>query len=188
MTADTLFDHDTLHQALGLLDRALSRRRVVADVFLYGGAAMLLAYDAERSTRDVDSVFRPDGPVLEAAREVADQLGLPAGWLNQQASSYLPRQAALEPETAFDRPVYDGANLRVSALAPRLLLAMKVYASRPSDIGDIGVLAARLGLVDVEEVVALALRTYDDQPLPVRCRPAVAEALAAAPGSPDEQI
>jgi len=50
------------------------RRGVVADVFIVGGAAMALAYDATRVTRDVDSLFVPHGVVLEEARNVAQEL------------------------------------------------------------------------------------------------------------------
>ena len=35
----------------------LARRGVVADVFIVGGAAMALAYDVTRVTRDVDALF-----------------------------------------------------------------------------------------------------------------------------------
>ena len=45
--------------------------------FVVGGAAMALAYDAARVTRDVDAAFKPHGIVLEEARNVADDLGLP---------------------------------------------------------------------------------------------------------------
>jgi hypothetical protein len=34
-------------------------------------------YDAARVTRDVDAAFKPHGIVLEEARKVADDLGLP---------------------------------------------------------------------------------------------------------------
>jgi len=51
---------------------------------------MALAYDAARVTRDVDAVFKPHGIVLEEARKVADDLGLPYWWLNEQASVYSP--------------------------------------------------------------------------------------------------
>ena len=50
---------------------------------------MALAYDAARVTRDVDAVFKPHGIVLEEARNVADALGLPNWWLNEQASVYM---------------------------------------------------------------------------------------------------
>jgi len=36
-------------------------RGVVADVFVVGGAAMALAYDATRVTRDIDATFVPHG-------------------------------------------------------------------------------------------------------------------------------
>jgi hypothetical protein len=39
--------------------------------------ALALAYDAARVTRDVDAVFKPDGIVLDEARQVADHPGLP---------------------------------------------------------------------------------------------------------------
>src|SRR5208283_3240902 len=72
-----------------LLGERLARRGVVADVFVVGGAAMALAYDAARVTRDVDAVFKPHGIVLEEVKNVADDLGLPHWWLNEQASVYI---------------------------------------------------------------------------------------------------
>jgi hypothetical protein len=67
----------------------LARRGVVADVFVVDGAAMALAYDATRVTRDIDATFVPHGVVIEEARHVADDLGLPYWWLNEQASIYI---------------------------------------------------------------------------------------------------
>ena len=52
---------------LSPLGERLVRRGVVADVFVVGGAAMALAYDAARVTRDVDAVFKPHGIVPEEA-------------------------------------------------------------------------------------------------------------------------
>jgi hypothetical protein len=34
-------------------------------------------------------VFKPHGIVLEEARIIADELGLPPWWLNEQASAYV---------------------------------------------------------------------------------------------------
>lgn len=39
----------------------LGRRGAKADLFLVGGAALALVYDAARSTRDLDAVFLPTG-------------------------------------------------------------------------------------------------------------------------------
>jgi hypothetical protein len=62
----------------------------VADVFIVGGAAMALAYDATRVTRDVDAMFKPHRIVHEEAMQVGKDLGLPRWWLNEQASTTSP--------------------------------------------------------------------------------------------------
>lgn len=49
---------------------------------------MALAYDARRVTRDIDAFFEPHGVVIEEAWAVADELGLPRWWLNEQVSAY----------------------------------------------------------------------------------------------------
>src|SRR5450432_362944 len=78
-----------LERAFTALGERPARRGVVADIFIVGGAAMALAYDAARVTRDVDAMFVPHGIVLEEAKRVADDLGLPRWWLNEQASVYI---------------------------------------------------------------------------------------------------
>ncbi len=72
---DVLLGRAELERAFTALGQRLARRGVVADVFVAGGAAMALAYDAARATRDVDARFVPHGVVLEEARQVA-QVGL----------------------------------------------------------------------------------------------------------------
>lgn len=86
---------------------------------------MALAYDARRATRDIDAVFRPHGAVLEEARAVAAELGLPPWWLNEQASAYVAPGGDPDAARVFDHP-----GLRVSAASPEHLLAMKVLAAR----------------------------------------------------------
>ena len=74
---DVLLGRAEIERAFRALGERLARRGVLADVFVVGGAAMALAYDAARVTRDVDAMFMPHGIVLEEARKVADDLGLP---------------------------------------------------------------------------------------------------------------
>ena len=62
---------------------------------------MALAYDAARVTRDVDAVFKPHGIVLEEARKVADDLGLPYWWLNEPASGCI---SGKDPAPVRDPP------------------------------------------------------------------------------------
>lgn len=93
-----------LERAFTALGERMVRRGVVADVFVVGGAAMALAYDATRVTRDVDSLFIPHGVVLEEARNVAQDLGLPAWWLNEQASVYISGKDDPGRRRVFDHP------------------------------------------------------------------------------------
>lgn len=105
-----LLDRVQLERAFTALGERMVRRGVVADVFVVGGAAMALAYDATRVTRDVDSLFVPHGVVLEEARNVAPDLGLPEWWLNEQASVYISGK-----DDPGRRRVFDHPGLRVTA-------------------------------------------------------------------------
>jgi len=116
---DVLLGRAEIERAFTALGERLVRRGVVADVFVVGGAAMALAYDAARVTRDVDAVFKPHGIVLDEARKVADDLGLPYWWLNQQASVYISGK-----EDASKRRVFDHPGLRVMAASPAHVFAM----------------------------------------------------------------
>lgn len=60
-----LLDRPAIEQAFRRLGDRLARRGVVADIYVFGGAAVALAYDARRSTRDIDAVFEPHGLVVE---------------------------------------------------------------------------------------------------------------------------
>jgi hypothetical protein len=80
---DVLFGRAEMERAFTALGERLARRGVVADVFVAGGAAMALAYDATRVARDIDATFVPHGVVIDEARHVADDLGLPYWWLNE---------------------------------------------------------------------------------------------------------
>src|SRR5215469_16280815 len=56
-----LLDRDAINEAFRRLGERLARRGLIADVYVFGGAAMALAYDARRATRDIDAVFEPHG-------------------------------------------------------------------------------------------------------------------------------
>jgi hypothetical protein len=49
-----LLDRAAIQEAFRRLGDRLVRRGVVADIYVICGAAMALAYDARRSTRDID--------------------------------------------------------------------------------------------------------------------------------------
>ena len=75
-----LLDRAGIEEAFRRLGDRLARRGVVADLYVFGGAAMALAYDSRRATRDVDALFKPHGIVLEEALAVAAELGSGSSW------------------------------------------------------------------------------------------------------------
>ena len=75
---DVFLGRAELERAFAALGEHLASRDVIADVFVVGGAAMALAYDAKRVTRDVDARFVPHDIVLAEARRVAAEARIPA--------------------------------------------------------------------------------------------------------------
>jgi predicted nucleotidyltransferase len=162
---DPLLDRSAIERAFRRLGDRLARRGVVADIYIIGGAAMALAYDARRATRDIDAVFQPHGVVLEEAQAVASELGLPRWWLNEQASVYVAPGGDAAAPRVFDHP-----GLRVSAASPEHLLAMKVLAARRRDAEDIRYLVKHLHLTTADEVLALSAEVFPDEEIPARAR------------------
>lgn len=148
-------------EALTAVGRLLHRRGIEGELYAVGGAAIALALDARRSTRDVDAVFEPKQAIYEAAAQVADELGLPPGWLNDAVKGFL---AGPDPEAA---PVLEVPGLRCLAASPRMLLALKVLAHRiGEDEGDVRLLAGELGLAGADEILALVEEVFGDRLTP----------------------
>ncbi len=72
-----------------LSDR-LAASGVHAQLFVVGGAAMALAYEQGRLTRDVDALFVPAPQVRQAAEAIGVAHGLEPDWLNDAAKGFCP--------------------------------------------------------------------------------------------------
>jgi len=124
------------------------------DLLVVGGAAMALAYDTRRTTRDVDGVFQPKQRVYEAAEVVARRHDLEPGWLNDAAKALVPPGTEVGAHVVLDVP-----GLTVSVPAPEKLLALKVAAARVDrDADDILHLARLCGLTSPQEILDLTER------------------------------
>jgi predicted nucleotidyltransferase len=165
MNDDGLLGRAELERAFAALGDRLVRRGVVADLFIVGGAAMALAYDANRVTRDVDATFVPHGVVLEEARSVAEAMGLPPWWLNEQASAYVSAEKDDGKREVFDHP-----GIRVMAASPEHVFAMKAFAARSRDEEDLRTLAELIGITTTNAAIDLCERFFPTEPLPPRSR------------------
>jgi Nucleotidyltransferase of unknown function (DUF6036) len=139
------------------LAEVIAERGIRGDLFVVGGAAMAVAYQARTATKDVDAVFAPKTELYSAAEVVAGELGLPDGWLNDAVKAFVTRA---DPEAI---PVLDRPSLRVTVASPRYLLAMKLLAGRPEqDADDIRFLAGLLRLTTSDEVLEVVTSVYPE--------------------------
>ena len=151
-------DRNEILAALTALAAALDARGLTGEMYVVGGAAIAIAYDARRSTRDIDAVFEPKIAIYEVAAEVGGRLGLPVGWLNDAVKGFL------EGGDPHATPVVELPGLRCLAASPRILLALKVLAHRVGeDEDDVRLLARELGLRTPAEVLAVAEDLYVDR-------------------------
>lgn len=155
-----------LRAALSELAERLRARGATGRIYIVGGAAMALAYDSDKLTRDIDAaIIEGHGSVIEAVRDIARARGWPSTWLNEQATPYLPTAPDRHSNVVFDHPA-----LKVMAASPEHLLAMKVRAARSSDVTDVRQLLARTGLSDAGQVEALVESVFPDERLGERQR------------------
>ena len=140
-----------LTELLEALSERLRRRRTVARIYVIGGACMALAYGRGRSTEDVDArIDTGHGALTEAAREIARERGLAENWLNEQATSAIPRTPDRRAQTLYESP-----NLVVTGASAEYLLAMKLEAARDKDVEDIAYLLERLHIGDSDQALKI---------------------------------
>jgi hypothetical protein len=127
--------------ALNALSVELTQSSEPCEVFVVGGAAVVLLYDARESTKDVDAFTLASSRKAElakAADRVADLFDLPRDWLNDAAKGFVH---GLSP----GQMILDTPTLRVRALSTAQLLAMKISAWRDDiDIEDANLLLGHL--------------------------------------------
>lgn len=141
----TCLGREDIRALLDDLSRELAARGARAELFLVGGAALAVAYDATRAPRDLDAVFVPSEVVRKAAA-VAEREGLAEDRLNDAVKGFLPR-----PDPDAQR-FYSSDSLIVDVASPRYLLAMKLFAARAEiDADDIILLYRQLGFTTVDQ-------------------------------------
>ena len=153
-------DAGAIHELLVDLDAELAARGARGEIFLVDGAAIALAYDTRRATRDLDAVFAPTDVVRDAARTVGMRHNLVEGWLNDAVKGFLPGR---DPDSSR---YYEGPALTVDVGSARYLLAMKLFASRVEyDADDIALLYRQLGFTTVAQGLDLVSAAYEGRPI-----------------------
>ena len=154
------------------LSRELRFQGARAQIYIVGGAAMSLAFSRERTTKDVDArIDTGHSRLTEAVRTVGRRHGLGDSWLNEQATTTIPRGGDARAQTLYQSPY-----LTVTGASARHLLAMKLLAARGTDRADIAVLCEHLGLESPEDGIRIYKELFPEEHVKPRAR----EALEAA--------
>ena len=147
-------DKATILEALNLLNSRLAERKISGEICIFGGTAMVLAFSARVSTKDVDALFHPASEIREIAKDVGEELHLPSDWLNDGVKGFV---SSAHQVTTQNMPQF--SNLVVTMPVPEYLLAMKCMAARiahspnePDDVKDIKFLIKYLKLRSPQEV------------------------------------
>jgi hypothetical protein len=158
-----------IEAALARLSALAAAEGVRLEMTLYGGALMMLAYDARDSTKDVDAIVHPPEVARRLVAKVAAERGLPEDWLNDDVKLYVStREAKNELVIANVAP----AGLHVTRPTAKYLLAMKVMACRKplpgyaGDWGDIAILLRVARLRKLEEIRSAVDAFFPDTALP----------------------
>lgn len=148
-----LLTKSTILSAFADIARKLRERTADGEMYVVGGAAVALAYDKTRLTRDVDARLDAErNALLDAATEVAADRGWDRTWLNEEPWSFIPTEA-----DSGETKVFEQSGLVVRAASPRRLIAMKMLAGRPQDVYDMALLLPlEPDLCTEEDLITLA--------------------------------
>ncbi len=80
-------DRSSLILALKELGKHALEESVELEICIYGGSAMLLAYDSRNATKDIDAICKPREIAKSLASKVARKLDLHEDWLKRSSHS-----------------------------------------------------------------------------------------------------
>ncbi len=156
--------------ALEELSSRLGKHGVRGEICIFGGAAMILAFQSRQSTRDIDAVFAPTKMVRQLAEEIGRENGYAEGWFNDGVKGFLSSHHKI---TAAGLPQFD--YLQVTMPVPEYLFAMKCMASRvglegSQDEADARFLIRHMGITNKEEAFNLLELYYPSSIIPPRVK------------------
>jgi hypothetical protein len=128
----TALDRAKIEEAFRLMGQYLLDRKVLGEIVVYGGSAILLQFEWRKMSMDVDArIVSPGnhGLVVEAMHHAANRLGLLSSWLSESVTMYA-RQGEERADYVFvgTYPSAERFGLRVMAAKPSYILAMKLAA------------------------------------------------------------
>ena len=172
-----IFTRRKIIQLLKLLSQELEKRELKGEILIVGGSAMVIAFKARITTKDIDAIFEPKSKIYEISKEIAKNQDLPEDWLNDAVKGFMSDKA--EYNTFLDLPA-----LKVYIPIPGYLFAMKAISMRimpeSSDIEDLKLLIKIVKIKTVEEGIDIIKKYYPEKLIPQRTYYALDELINTA--------
>ena len=152
-------------EGLVRLSELAAQEEVCLEMSIYGGAVMMLAYDARQTTKDVDAIIRPPEVGRRLAHKVAQERGWNDDWINDDVKQFV---SSVETRSVWTPPGLRTSAIKFSRPTAKYLLAMKVMACRKplpgylGDEGDIAFLLKKMAIRSVPEVEQIVEQYFPD--------------------------
>jgi hypothetical protein len=159
-------NRERILEALAEMDRRLAAKGMRAEVCLFGGAVMILAFQSRQTTKDIDAIFAPTNEIRELARQIGEEKGYDSAWFNDGVKGFVSGHGEY---TTAGLPQFQ--NLKLTMPVPSYLLAMKCMAARvgipnAADVQDVKFLTRHLGLNSPALVLDVVARYYPKNQIP----------------------
>ncbi len=171
LTPEYKLSKKTILRALEALSDYFKQHGAQGEICIFGGTAMLLAFDAREMTRDVDAIFQPSELFRDAAKKIGETHDLPEHWLNDGVKGFV---SAAGDFTSEGLPQF--SHLRITRPTAEYLLAMKCLAARDSGYGtdgdkkDVKTLIHHLELKTSEEIFGVVEKYYPRTQITVKTK------------------
>jgi hypothetical protein len=163
------FDRPALEQAFARIGRRALEAGKLVEIAIDGGSALVLTLPARVATKDVDAIFEKDAAwIRHVAAEIGEELGWPAGWLNDAVKRFLSVRDEESDARRLHKayPSERDPGLRVFVASAHYLFAMKCLAMRIGGIeeiqdrADIEAPAQHLGIRDAAAAMEVVSEYY----------------------------
>ena len=141
---------------LKILNKKLKQKGIKGQIGLFDGTVMCLAFNARKSTKDIDAIFKPKEQIYNFAKEIAYEQNLPENWLNDSVKGFLSDNNQM-------KVFKNMSHLTIYIPSPEYMLAMKCISARlegSTDVEDVIFLINHLNIKSVEEVLTIIQKYF----------------------------
>jgi predicted nucleotidyltransferase len=158
-------DRSEIEECLREVGAELAAQRLMGEIVIVGGAFMTLVLRSRDATKDVDAYLDPKTAtaIRAAVAVVASRHGLAPDWLNDAVKGFFTSTPEIAPWAEYP-------GLRVNAVTPQYMLAMKALAGRPQDADDIRSIAEHLGITTAQDALEVVTSHVPERLLTPRVR------------------